>query len=78
MSQLFAEYTRTAQRRWIEADRFVELVVVLSTAQYGVRDADKGVQRNAARVVYDTSLARKYERAARYPWLPVELDSAAP
>jgi hypothetical protein len=32
----------------------------------------------AAKVVYYAALVRKYDRAARYPWLPVEPDAPEP
>jgi hypothetical protein len=32
----------------------------------------------AEKAAYDAVLARKYERAARYPWLPVEPDPPQP
>jgi hypothetical protein len=36
------------------------------------------VAEEAARVPYYTRMKRKWERAARYPWLPVEPDPAPP
>jgi hypothetical protein len=32
----------------------------------------------AEKAAYDAALARKYQRAARYPWLPVEPDPPQP
>ena len=36
------------------------------------------VAEATARVPYHTRMKRKWERAARYPWLPVEPDPAPP
>jgi hypothetical protein len=35
-------------------------------------DVDRESERCAARIAYYARMRRKYERAARYPWLPVE------
>jgi hypothetical protein len=43
---------------------------------YCIVDGDAA--ENAANVHYHAALARKYERAARYPWLPVEPDPPQP
>jgi hypothetical protein len=43
------------------------------------RQADRyGDPRSAARAVHSRILAEKYERAARYPWLPIEPDPPLP
>jgi hypothetical protein len=75
MSALSAEYTGTAEQHWFEVHR---LVAGLGNSKYGVHDANQMLQLNAARAVYHTSLARKYERAASYPWLAVEPDPPEP
>jgi hypothetical protein len=36
------------------------------------------VKPNAMRAAYHARMRRKYERAARYPWLPVEPDPPEP
>jgi hypothetical protein len=38
------------------------------------RRVEKIAAKSAAMAVHYAALARKYERAARYPWLPVEPD----
>jgi hypothetical protein len=37
-----------------------------------------GLSRSPERAVYHAGLRRKYERASRYPWLPVEPDPPEP
>jgi hypothetical protein len=37
-------------------------------------ECSKDAADDRAKAAYYSALAQKYERAARYPWLPVELD----
>ena len=42
------------------------------------KDFREDAEQATRRAAYHASLKRKYERAARYPWLPVEPDPPPP
>jgi hypothetical protein len=66
MRELSDKYKGMANSQWNDVEG---LLRVLDDKKFGVRDAE----RLAALVAHHTSVAQKYERAACYPWLRVEL-----
>jgi hypothetical protein len=75
MWELSGEYARVAEQERSHEAEFLEDLV---RAQYRCHDWDKFAELSAARAAYHTALVQKYERAARYPWLPVEPDPPEP
>jgi hypothetical protein len=75
MWELSGGYTGMAQQQWSDVHENLKELVGYG---YGGREPDKLAELIAARAVYHSALAQKYERAARYPWFPIEPDLPEP
>jgi hypothetical protein len=77
MWRVSREYARRAQSykdsEWLEKGILVHRVAQGELAGYHAL-----LSQHKQRAAYYAAQARKYERAARYPWLPVEPDPPAP
>ena len=75
---------REHYRRLAEAYALTEMVLRVDSnmargsAAFPLLDLSESMDRNARQADYYARLRRKYERAARRPWLPVEADPPEP